>query len=129
MEPKIIRPFGDAPLAEIQAHVREIRRAFDWPGIPYHDAAVENEGDKFNRWFWHNLPLLKLYHHDLDFLKLACESFQNDVKPSYSFLSMYGKEGVCPPHTDRGQCQFTIDLVINQDGEWPLYIDDKPYIL
>jgi hypothetical protein len=137
METKIIRPFNDAQFTDIKKHVTEVRRLFDWPGIPYHDVCEGVEA-KFNRWYWHNLPLLRSLHNDPDFIRLACETFGTKVQPSYVFLSMYGPDGVCPPHTDRPQCLYTIDLAVNQDGTWPIYIgenqgttleDCKPFIL
>lgn len=127
-EPKIVRPFDDAIFLDIQKHVTQVRRCFDWPGIPYHDAE-HPDADKFHRWYWHNLPLLRALHHSPAFLNFASETFGRPVKPSYAFLSMYGPQGVCPLHQDRPQCQFTIDLQVNADGSWPIYIEDVPYIL
>lgn len=137
---------------EIKWHAREVRRLFDWPGIPYHDADVPSNqevckdadgkftqfgtvvpglfrGDKFNRWYWHNLPVLRAVHHSDWFVKEVCEAFGRKLKPSYCFLSMYGPEGVCPLHIDRPQCQFTVDLQIRSDGDWPIYVDDERYLL
>ncbi len=128
MEPKIITPFSPAMLKGIQEHVREIRRGFDWPGIAYHDAN-EPEQTRMNRWYWHDLPLLKSIHNSPEFRSLADEIFGERLKPSYVFLSMYGPDGVVPLHSDRPQCYRTIDLQVNADGEWPIYVEDKPYVL
>lgn len=128
--PKIVRPFEPAIFLDIQAHVKEIRRAFDWPGISLHDAELaKDDCSKMNRWFWHNLPLLRSLHNSRELIDKACEIFSREVKPSYVFLSMYGPEGVVPAHTDRPQCQFTIDLQIASDGSWPIYVEEKPYVL
>lgn len=126
-EPKIIRPFSDELLKEIQEHVAHIRRAFDAPGAPYHDAN-DPVDHRFNRWFWHNLPFLRTLHHDPEFIAKISALFGQPVKPSYCFLSMYGPDGVCPAHTDRPQCQFTVDLLVHADGKWPIYIEDKAYV-
>jgi hypothetical protein len=126
--PKIIRPFSDEIFAKLQNHVREVRSIYDWPGIPYHDLNASGN-EKFNRWFWHNLPMLVHLHNSPEFIKAASELFGQPLKPSYVFLSMYGKEGVCPIHSDRPQCQFTIDLVVNMDAPWPIYVKDEPYVL
>lgn len=115
------RPLKKSVFADVQRHVREVRRLFDWPGIPYHDVG-EHVDNRFNRWYWHNLPVLRAIHNDPEFIRMACKIFGTPVQPSYVFLSMYGPEGVCPPHTDRPQCPYTIDLAINQDGTWPIYI-------
>lgn len=127
-EPMIIQPFSQRQFKRLQEHIHHVRNCFDWPGVPYHDWQ-EPEEKRFNRWHWHNLPYLKAIHHDPNFIKLASKHFGTNVKPSYVFLSMYGKEGVCPPHTDRPQCQFTIDLVVHQDAPWPIYIEEKPYLI
>lgn len=56
--------------------------------------------------------------------------FPEPVKPSYVFISMYDHENsICPLHTDREQCKYTVDLCIDQAEAWPLVIDDKPYLL
>jgi hypothetical protein len=126
-EPKIIRPFSDEVFQDLANHVKEIRRIFDMPGSPYHDKDAP-DADKFNRWYWHNLPLLKKLHNSRALMNLACDTFGVDLKPSYVFLSMYGPEGVCPLHQDRPQCQYTMDLLIHGGEEWPIYVDEKPYI-
>ena len=127
-EPKIIKPFSNASFQLIQDHVYHVRKCFDWPGVPYHDCDAP-EASKFNRWCWHNLPVLKVIHQGLGMRLLANETFKQELKPSYCFLSMYGPEGICPPHTDRPQCQFTIDLLVSGGEEWPIYVEDKPYVL
>lgn len=127
-EPTIIKPFGEPDFERIRRHVREVRNCFDWPGMPYHDIAAPPE-DKFNRWYWHNLPMLKELHHSPRLIATVSELFQRPLKPSYVFLSMYGPEGVCPPHTDRPQCQFTVDLQISSNAQWPINISGKDYVL
>lgn len=128
IEPVVLEPFTPEVFKDISTHVKEVRRLYDWPGIPYHDKDAPKE-HLFNRWFWHNLPLLKAIHNSPEFVKKASEIFGQNVMPSYCFLSMYGPEGVCPVHTDRPQCQFTIDLQIHSDGKWPIYVDEKSYEL
>lgn len=128
MEPKIIRPFSDTMFNDIQTHVREVRRLVDWPGIPYHDEHLDKE-HKMNRWFWNNQPLLKMIHNSLAFRKLADLAFDEPLQSSYVFTSLYGPSGVVPLHTDRPQCYRTIDLQIDSDGSWPIYVNDKAYVL
>lgn len=126
--PAIISPFDKETFAKLKEHVRHIRMAFDAPGNPYHDAN-EPEFGRFNRWQWHSLPMMIELHHSPELIALASMVFGTPVKPSYSFLSMYGKDGVCPPHKDRSPCQFTIDLQIESDGQWPIYIENEPFLL
>jgi hypothetical protein len=123
-----VKLFGEEAFADLKRHVHEVRRLFDWPGIPYHDhdAASEN---KFNRWHWNNLPLLTTLHHSAAMRAMVSKLAGVELKPSYNFLSMYGPDGVCPLHQDRPQCQFTLDLCISQDETWPIYVDEAPFVL
>lgn len=128
IQPKIVVPFSPSVIAEITEHVSHIRGAFDWPGNASHDQGASQD-KLFNRWFWHNLPLLKYYHHDPDFIKRVSDIVGIPLKPSYAFLSLYTRDGICPLHTDRPQCQYTVDLQLETDGTWPIYVDDRPYVL
>lgn len=51
------------------------------------------------------------------------------IKKSYCFLSLYREGGVCPRHTDRPQCKYTIDVCVSQNEPWTIYVDDLPYSL
>lgn len=87
------------------------------------DASWNDNGQKFNRKFAHNMPYLVNIHRQLT--PWACEQFGEKVKPSYAFLSMYRDNGVCPLHIDRPQCYRTIDYLIDADAEpWPIYIGE-----
>ena len=57
--------------------------------------------NQFNREFVHNPPFLVNIHIQL--VEIANLIFGESVKPSYSFLSLYGENGICPEHTDRSQ--------------------------
>lgn len=79
---------------------------------------------EFSRRCGHNVGIFQHLHNELtDF---ACEQFGEKVKPSYSFLSLYDNDGICPLHIDRDQCRFTIDYLIRQDRKepWPIYIGE-----
>lgn len=88
---------------------------------------VEHDTNTFKRTGAHNIPFFVYIHHQL--IDFASEIFGEKVKPSYVYTSLYGNEGICPLHTDRPQCKYTIDYCIDQDKEWEIYVDDKPYIL
>src|SRR5580658_6063207 len=92
MKPIIRQPFDPDIFQHLKTHVENIRKAFDAPGASYHDANAP-EHDKFNRFFWRNLPKLLELHHDPLFILDASEAFGLKVKPSYVFLSMYGADG------------------------------------
>ena len=80
--------------------------------------------DVFSRRCAHNVSIFQHLHNQLtDF---ASERFGEKVKPSYSFLSLYDNNGICPLHIDRDQCLYTIDYLIRQDRKepWPIYIGE-----
>lgn len=80
---------------------------------------------EFKRMCAHNNPFFRSMHQQLE--KVASEIFKTEVRASYCFLSLYGGEGICPKHSDRPQCKYTIDLCIECDKEWDIFIDDVPY--
>ena len=131
--PKVVNLFqaedDDLMFQGLKRHIAEVRRCFDYPGIPYHDANVEDESKRFNRYCWHNLPVLTEIHHSEWLKDKLSDCISIELKPSYSFLSLYGPEGVCPLHTDRPQCQVTIDLCVDLDDLWPIYVNDNEYNL
>lgn len=78
----------------------------------------------FNRKFFHNHPMFKIVHENMT--DLACAYFDEDLKPSYAFLSMYEVgEGFCPHHVDRPQCYRTIDVCLNQAEPWGIFVNHK----
>lgn len=82
---------------------------------------------QFNRHHLHNEPFLAAVHPTLtDYMS---EVAGQKVKPSYCFLSIYRQGGICPLHTDRPQCKYTLDLCISQSKPWPLFVDGAPYYL
>lgn len=130
-QPAIVRPFSEETFKAMQEHIKHVRMMVDAPGVPYHDSEHASD-NKFNRWYYHNLPYLKTLHHDPAFIKFVSDHFGRPLKPSYVFLSMYGPEGVCPIHQDRPQCQYTVDVLVHSDHvekPWPIYVADNPYVL
>lgn len=106
--------FSKETFDEIKKEVTLIRSVLEY--TPMHDQ------NAFFRWQVHKPPFAVKIHHS-DFLKeLANKIFPIEVKPSYSFLSMYSENGICPGHIDRAQCVYTIDLCVNQKEPWPIYI-------
>jgi hypothetical protein len=43
------------------------------------------------------------------------------VEPSYSFLSLYTRMGVCRPHLDSPSAKWTLDICIRQSERWPIH--------
>ena len=78
---------------------------------------------KHRDWFFDWLHKTVILNH-------AKKMFGMNIKPSYSFLSFYNRpDSVCPLHSDRPQCKYTIDMSIIQDFDWPIYINFKPYFM
>jgi len=91
-------------------------------GAPLVSDSNEDEASRFNRKYAHNPPLLQTIHKQLT--GFASELFDEKLKPSYVFLSIYNEHGICPLHIDRPQCYRTIDYLIDEDVDeaWPIYI-------
>ena len=117
-QPQIVQPLTAIRFGELRAEVRRIRATLQEQ--PYHSSL-------FNRWELHDPPCLLELHSTLR--PLAERVSGLNVKPSYAFLSLYGADGICPKHTDRPQCVFTVDLCIEQREVWPLFVDGRPYLL
>jgi hypothetical protein len=83
---------------------------------------LEYDGEMFSRFMAQNVGIFQHIHGQL--VDFVSEQFGQQVKPSYSFLSMYDDNGICPLHIDRDQCLYTIDYLIRQDDPkpWPIYI-------
>ncbi len=76
----------------------------------------------------HNDPIARLLY---DALTRPVEGVVGRVvKPSYVFLACYEEGGRVPPHRDREQCRYTLDLCVTQEGPaWPLHVEGAPYFL
>jgi hypothetical protein len=88
--------------------------------IQYYPLLRDN--NEFIRDYAHNHPFFKDIHYKL--IDIASNFFNEKVKPSYCFLSMYKQNGICPLHIDRDQCRYTIDYLISstQEKSWPIHI-------
>ena len=100
----------------------EAIKAFIRDRVPMMPLGVDN--DSFVRRYAHNVPYFVNIHRQLT--QFASEQFGEKLKPSYSFLSMYDDNGICPLHIDRPQCYRTIDYLIQQDQAepWPICIGE-----
>jgi hypothetical protein len=91
--------------------------------VPFMSVGVDDK--EFVRTYAHNVPFFKRIHEQL--VPTACKIFGEELKPSYSFLSMYQDNGICPLHIDRPQCRYTIDYLIRQTqiDPWPIRIGNQ----
>jgi len=89
---------------------------------------VEEERRIFFRKQVHSPALFKALH--LLMTDRAHEFFGEKVKPSYAFVSMYDDErSICPLHTDRDPCKYTVDLCLNQKNPWGIFVNGEEYFL
>jgi hypothetical protein len=100
----------------------EALKAFIRDRVPMMSVGVDDKD--FVRRYAHNVPYFVNIHRQLT--EFASEQFGEPLKPSYSFLSMYDDNGICPLHIDRPQCYRTIDYLIQQDQAepWPIRIGE-----
>ena len=64
-------------------------------------------------------------------LQKARDIFESPtLLPTYACYVKYkGARANLLRHKDSNACTYTIDLCITQDVEWPLYVEDKEYVL
>ena len=55
------------------------------------------------------------------FVPLVSELAGEEVEPSYNFLSLYSRFGVCEPHIDAPWAKWTLDICLDQSVEWPIH--------
>lgn len=121
-KPVVVRDLFDA-----ETYATIIRFMDEWVPLIRKDTDL-NEPDSINRFGRYSINDANFFtgiHHQLtDF---ASDLFSEEVKPSYSFLSMYETNGQCPLHIDRPQCRYTIDYLIRQEQTepWPIAIGDE----
>jgi hypothetical protein len=119
MTPQVLKGFFTPELfRRIKAHVEYI-------AVSLKDAPIKDLA--FNRHDVHNDPTLVKIHEHLE--PWLAKHLGVEVKKSYCFLSIYRDNGICPRHTDRPQCKYTIDVCISQLQPWTIYVDDIPYLL
>lgn len=111
-------------LFDPDAHQTIIRFMDEWSHLlrVVSDVSEPDSPTKFGRRYANNVGFFVQIHKQL--VEFACDLFGEKVIPSYSFLSMYEKNGVCPLHIDRPQCRYTIDYLIRQEQTepWPICI-------
>ena len=83
---------------------------------------MKTDDTDFMRKYINDVDFFKDLHHKIT--EYASDMFEENLKPSYSFLSLYENGGQCRLHIDRPQCYRTIDYLITQEDSnpWPLYI-------
>lgn len=86
-----------------------------------------DENPLCGRRYVHNDPLLKGIHQALE--PRAEQLSGMPIKKSFSFLSLYGPDGIAPPHKDRLASRFVINVCLHQDKTWPIYVEKEEFLL
>jgi hypothetical protein len=104
--PQII---GPALLEQIRGIVRAIPR----------DKYEMHEMKLFGRFIVHDYPEITKLQNSL--ADKVSEWAGEAVEPSYNFLSLYTKMGVCEPHLDAPSAKWTLDICVDQSEPWPIH--------
>lgn len=102
----------EAQLAEIKQHI----------AAQSSTVLEKQELLSFGRTVQHSMPLFNELQHAL--CDAVSELAGEALEPTYNFLSLYNNLGVCEVHLDAPQSKWTLDICIEQSGEWPIHIAD-----
>ena len=86
------------------------------------DQKETHEIFRFGRTVLHNHELFNEHHRAIT--DQISELVGEEVEPSYNFLSLYYNMGVCEVHMDAPEAKYTVDLLIEQTVDWPIYISN-----
>lgn len=78
-----------------------------------------HEAKQFGRFVVHDHP--RFTQIQIDLCAMVSRLVGEDVEPSYNFLSLYSRSGVCEPHLDAPSAKWTLDICIDQSEPWPIY--------
>jgi len=107
---RIVRGFlGEEQLATVREEIR---------AIPLERLEV-HEIKSFGRMIVHRWPAFTALQEQL--VELVSELAGEPVEPSYNFLSLYTKMGVCETHLDAPSAKWTLDICIDQSEPWPIH--------
>lgn len=103
------RVFDDATMARILelVHTLKLQR------LEAHEAR------SMGRFVVHDDPWITKLQGTLT--SMVSEQVGERVEPSYNFLSLYTKMGVCPVHMDAPEAKWTLDLCLEQSEPWPIH--------
>lgn len=73
----------------------------------------------FGRWVVHNNPILTELQSAIT--DLVAKHADEELEPSYNFLSLYTKLGRCPIHLDAPSAKWTLDICVDQSDIWPIH--------
>ena len=79
----------------------------------------QHEVLQFGRQIVHNEPEFTRLQQKLT--ERVSELAEEELEPSYNFLSLYNNLGVCAPHMDAPSAKWTLDICLEQSESWPIY--------
>ena len=103
------RVFDDAVMAQLG----EVTHTLQPTQLELHEAR------SFKRFVVHDHPLFNELQQQV--VERVSEAAGEPVEACYNFLSLYGPQGVCPPHMDAPLAKWTLDLCIAQSQPWPIH--------
>lgn len=96
--------------------IRETVRSIPMEKLELHEI------EKFGRFIVHDWPEFTALQNSL--VDLVSDAAGEAVEPSYNFLSLYTKMGICRPHLDAPSAKWTLDLCIDQSEPWPIHFSE-----
>jgi len=118
-----------APLRTDPAfEVRSVPRVFDEDTLHRIRDTIRNlepsqlnphEARDFGRFIVHDHPTFTALQRGL--VDLVSEQVGEQVEPSYNFLSLYSRTGVCGLHLDEPAAKWTLDVCVEQSIDWPIH--------
>jgi hypothetical protein len=72
-----------------------------------------------------------LTEYSLKLLPIIQSFYENEeILPSYSLFVEYSDKNISLfKHKDQAACTYTLDLCLYQSDPWPIYVENKEYIL
>jgi len=100
--------------SEMLEHVRGVIQTVPKDKLELHEMQA------FGRFVVHDIPEFSALQGSL--VDQVSEWAGEPLEPSYNFLSLYTRMGVCNPHLDSPSAKWTIDLCIDQSDPWPIHV-------
>ncbi|MEH6589988.1 MAG: hypothetical protein V7746_07035 [Halioglobus sp.] len=82
------------------------------------DNLTQHELLQFGRMVVHNHP--EFTRLQKVFTERMSDLANEQLEPSYNFLSLYNNLGVCKPHMDAPNAKWTLDICLDQSASWPI---------
>ncbi len=84
------------------------------------DAMEMHEIKRFGRFVVHDHVTFTEMQREL--VGKVSDLVGEEVEPSYNFLCLYTRLGICEPHLDAPSAKWTLDVCISQSEPWPIHL-------